>query len=99
MDLALDEAYDIVYRLPSPSLLRIDYECYGRYPAMLSLSISRVRGLNRLTKNNSRITVVLPDYNGVVFLALDSGFLIHYRSRDDNSTLRPARQLHAKVGM
>jgi hypothetical protein len=52
MDWALDEAYDIVYRLPSPSLLRIDYECYGRYPAMLSLSISRVRGLNQLTKTN-----------------------------------------------
>jgi hypothetical protein len=97
MDWALDEAYDIVYRLPSPSLLRIDYECYGRYPAMSSLSISRVRGFDRWqTKTNFRITVVLPEHNGVVFPALNLGFLIHYRSRDDNFTLR---QLHAKVGI
>jgi hypothetical protein len=41
----------------------------------------------------------LPEHNGVVFLALDLGFLIHYRSRDDYFTLRPGRQLHTKVGI
>jgi hypothetical protein len=62
MHWAVDETYDIVCRLPSPispsSLLRIYYECHGRFPAMLSLPISHVRylreidGKQRLTRGS-----------------------------------------------